>query len=198
MLKSEALKIISDKVSQCTLCQEISDYRKENNYLTAPGEGNPDADLMVLGEALGEEEAKQGKPFVGRAGRLLTNILQAAGVSRERIFITNILKCRPPNNRVPTTEEAHNCRKFLDLQIRCIQPKWILCLGKTASIFLLGHSEDTTISSLRGQIYEHNGVKVLCTYHPSYALRAGKAAKEEIWNDLQILVSAIRSQELVV
>ncbi len=183
MLKTEALKMIADKVSQCTLCQELTKYRTDHNYKTVPGEGNPNADVMFIGEAPGEDEAKSGCPFVGRAGQLLTKIIEAMGLPREQVYICNILKCRPPGNRVPNAVETKNCRKYLDLQIKTVNPKWVVCLGKTASVHLLGKSEDVTMGSLRGE-HEYLGRKVICTYHPSYLLR-NPDAKKDVWEDLQ-------------
>src|SRR5690606_30997464 len=100
----------------------------------------------------------------------------------------------PPNNRDPKPEEAANCRKFLDLQIKCVEPEWILCFGRIASVFLLGKDPDTKIGSLRGKIHDYNGCKVICTYHPSYLLRQ-PAAKEEVWKDLQVVISALQPSE---
>jgi uracil-DNA glycosylase family 4 len=191
MRKIEALRIIAEKVASCTRCEEISQYRIANKCLTAAGEGNPDARIFVLGEALGKNESEQGRPFVGKAGALLTKILQAAGWRREDVFITNILRCRPPNNRDPLPEEAKNCRQFLDMQLRCVQPEWILCLGRIASVYLLGLDPDTTIGSLRGKIHEFAGKKVICSYHPSYLLR-NPAAKELVWQDLQPVIFALQ------
>lgn len=187
MLQSEALQILDQKISTCRKCEELAEYRDANSYKTVPGVGLPNADVMVIGEAPGKNEAEQGEPFVGKAGNLLTNILDAAGWKRDQIFITNILKCRPPGNRDPEEAEANNCRQFLDMQIKAINPKWILCFGRIASVFLLGKDSDTTIGSLRGEIHEFEGRKVICTYHPSFALRQ-PSAKPEIWKDLQPIV----------
>ncbi len=191
MLQSEALQILDQKISRCRKCEELAEYRDASSYKTVPGVGLPNADVMVIGEAPGQNEAEQGEPFVGKAGRLLTNILKAAGWKREQIFITNILKCRPPNNRDPEKAEADNCRQFLDMQIKAINPKWILCFGRIASIFLLGKDSDTTIGSLRGEIHEFEGRKVICTYHPSYLLRQ-PAAKKDVWDDLQPAIFALQ------
>lgn len=188
--KSEALQIIADKVSTCTLCEELSGYRQENNYKTVPGQGNPTARVMFLGEAPGKDEAESGLAFVGRAGQLLTNIIEAAGWTRDDIFICNILKCRPPGNRDPEVEEAKNCRKFLDLQIRCVDPEWIVCLGRIASTHMLGKPPETTMGSMRG-VHDVDGRKILCTYHPSYLLR-NPAAKKDVWEDLKPLVFALQ------
>ena len=191
MLQSEALQILDRKIVDCRKCEELAEYRDANSYKTVPGVGLPNADVFVLGEAPGKNEAEQGEPFVGKAGRLLTNILEAAGWSRDQVYITNILKCRPPGNRDPEKAEADNCRKFLDMQIRCVNPKWILCFGKIASVFLLGKESDTTIGSLRGETHEFEGRKVICTYHPSYLLRQ-PAAKKYVWDDLRPAVFALQ------
>lgn len=192
MLKSEALGVLAEKISRCTLCQELSQFRLDNQYLTVPGTGNPNARVLVLGEAPGDNEAKQGLPFVGKSGKLLTNILLAAGLARDAIFITNTIKCRPPGNRDPEPAEVSNCRKFLEMQIRCIDPEWILCFGKVASVNLLGLDSKTPIGSLRGKIHEFQGKKVIATYHPSYLLR-NPAAKEDVWQDLQPVIAALQS-----
>lgn len=186
MLKSEALQVIATKVSKCKLCSELTEYRTANDYHTVPGVGNADADIMLIGEAPGQQEAEKGEPFVGRAGNLLDSIIEACGWKRSDLFIANVLKCRPPQNRDPDPAEATNCRKFLDLQIECINPKWIICLGRIASRFLLGYTDNVTMGSLRG-IHDWNGRKVLCTYHPSYLLR-NPAAKQDVWEDLQPVI----------
>jgi len=193
MLKREALQILDQKIRTCTKCEELSQYRQENKYKYVPGVGNPDAKIVVIGEAPGQNEAEQGEPFVGKAGGLLTNILKAAGWSREQVFITNVLKCRPPGNRDPEPTEATNCRKFLEMQIRCIDPEWILCFGRIASVHLLGLEPDTTIGSLRGKIHEYQGRKVICTYHPSYLFH-NPGAKSLVWEDLQPVILALQSK----
>jgi len=184
MRQSEALQILEQKISKCTLCADLSQYRSDNEYLTVPGEGRPNAQVMIVGEAPGQNEAKQGSPFVGKAGKLLDGIIEACGWTRSEVFIANILKCRPPGNRDPLPEEATNCRTYLNMQIKIINPKWILCFGKVASINLLGRTPDTPMRALRGDVYEHEGRKVICTYHPSYLLR-NPAAKKDVWEDLQ-------------
>jgi len=197
MLKSQALQILEQKISACRLCQELAEYRDANQYKTVPGIGNPNARIMIIGEAPGQNEAEEGEPFVGKAGKLLTNIINAAGWQREDVFITNILKCRPPGNRDPQPDEAANCRKFLDLQIRCVNPEWILCFGRISSVFLLGKDVQTTIGSLRKEIHEYQGKKVICTYHPSYLLRQ-PAAKKDVWNDLQPVLLALQSESQAI
>lgn len=193
MLKSEALQILETKVSECRKCSELCEYRDANEYKTVPGVGSPNADVLVLGEAPGKDEAEQGEPFVGKAGRLLTAILEAAGWSRDQVFITNILKCRPPGNRDPAKEESDNCRKFLDMQIKCIDPQWIICFGRIASVNLLGEDPGASIGSLRGKIHDYEGRKVICTYHPAYLLRQ-PSAKQDVWGDLQPVISALGLQ----
>lgn len=188
MQKSEGLQILERKIAACIKCKELVEYRQTYQWKTVPGVGNPNARIMVIGEAPGENEAKQGEPFVGKAGKLLTTILEKAGMPRETVFITNILKCRPPGNRDPMKEEADNCRKFLDLQITCIDPEWILCFGRIASVFLLDCPPDTSMGDMRGQHF-YEDKKVICTYHPSYALRQ-PSAKAEIWADLQPLLKS--------
>lgn len=191
MLKTEALQILESKIAGCTKCAELTEYRNANAYKTVPGIGNANARLVVIGEAPGENEAKQGEPFVGKAGGLLTNILKAAGFAREDIFITNTIKCRPPNNRDPQSDEVSNCRKFLDMQLKCIDPEWIVCFGRIASVYLLGKEQDTKMGSLRQTIHEYQGKKVICTYHPSYLLR-NPAAKKDVWADLQPVILALQ------
>jgi DNA polymerase len=196
MQKSEALQILERKIAACTLCQELVEYRQSYNWKTVPGVGNPNAQIMVIGEAPGENEAKQGEPFVGKAGKLLTTILEKAGMPRDRVFITNILKCRPPGNRDPMKEEADNCRKFLDMQIRCIDPQWILCFGRIASVFLLDCPLDTPMGEMRGEHF-YEDKKVICTYHPSYLLRT-PAAKKAVWEDLQPVIRALQPTTTIV
>lgn len=193
MLKTDALQILEQKISGCRLCQELSEYRDANSYKTVPGVGNANARVLILGEAPGENEAKEGEPFIGKAGKLLTSIIESAGWTRQQVFITNILKCRPPGNRDPQPDEAANCRKFLDLQIRCVDPEWIICFGRISSVFLLGHDPNTTIGSLRGKTHEYEGRSVICTYHPSYLLRQ-PAAKKDVWEDIQPVILALQSK----
>ena len=193
MLQSEALQILEQKIAPCTKCAELSQYRTDSHYKTVPGEGSANARVMIIGEAPGENEAKEGRPFVGKAGKLLTSIIEAAGWTRESVFIANILKCRPPGNRDPLPDEAANCRPYLDMQIKVINPEWILCFGRISSVYLLGHVPETTIGSLRHKTHEYQGRKVICTYHPSYLLR-NPAAKKDVWEDLQPVISALQSK----
>lgn len=187
MLQSQALKILADRISNCEKCEELTSYRKANNYLTVPGIGNFNAKIMILGEAPGANEAIKGEPFIGKAGKLLTNILENVGIKREHVFITNTVKCRPPDNRDPKPDEVVNCRGFLELQIRCINPEWIICFGRIASIYLLGKDQTTPMASMRNQTHDFQGRKVICTYHPSYLLR-NPSAKKFVQEDLQPVV----------
>lgn len=191
MKQSEALQILDQKISGCTLCQELSEYRENCSYKTVAGEGRPNAQVMIIGEAPGENEAKQGRPFVGKAGNMLNSVIKACGWKREDVFIANILKCRPPGNRDPKPEEAANCRPYLDLQIKVINPKWILCFGRIASVYLLDKNPETPMRFFRGEQFDYKGRKVLCTYHPSYLLR-NPSAKKDVWEDLQPCLADLR------
>lgn len=146
------------------------------------GTGNPMADVMLVGEAPGAEEDKQGEPFVGRAGKLLTDILRAINFTREEVYIANILKCRPPNNRDPLASEVEKCRPHLLKQIDLIKPKMILCLGRVAAIELL--KKNLTLTKLREEVHELNGIKVMATYHPAALLR-NPNWKKGCWEDVQ-------------
>lgn len=187
--KKEMLKMVSEKISICEKCPELV----KNRTKTVPGDGNYNSKLVFLAEAPGQSEDLRGKPFVGRAGELLTNLLKACGLDRENdIYILNILKCRPPANRTPTPEEAGNCHPFLDLQLKVINPSFIVCLGATATRYLLG--VDNPIGQMRGKWYKHRDAKVLCTYHPSYGLRVS-SAKHEIYKDLMLLVKELKTKQ---
>jgi len=153
------------------------------------GEGNPKADLMFIGEAPGEQEDKSARPFVGKAGKLLTKIISnVLNLSREDVYITNIVKCRPPNNRVPTIEEAIKCRPYLLKQIDIINPKILVCLGKTAFMYLM--NSDLPITKVRGKIFEFKEKKVIPTFHPSYLLR-NPSAKKDAFKDFLLIKSLL-------
>ncbi len=176
-------KALRDKVLQCTLCKELCRTRKSVVF----GSGNPQAALMFVGEAPGHDEDVQGLPFVGAAGQLLTKIIEAIGFSREEVFIANVLKCRPPQNRPPKPEEIDNCRPFLENQIEMIRPKIICALGTFAAQTLL-QTEDP-ISRLRGKFTGYpgqaaSGIQVMCTYHPAYLLR-NPSEKRKVWEDMK-------------
>jgi uracil-DNA glycosylase len=165
-------------VAKCTRCPL---------YATAlnpvPGEGNHNADFMVVGEAPGQTEDEQGKPFVGRAGQLLTQILEAIQLKREDVFICNVLKHRPPGNRNPEPDEVKACSPYLIRQIELVQPKVILALGTFSAQTLL--DTKTPIGKLRGQVHEYHGVPVVVTYHPAALLR-NPAWKRPTWEDVQL------------
>ena len=176
-----ALEELRRQVAACTRCLELVDYRTQTVF----GVGNPMARLCFLGEAPGADEDRQGEPFVGRAGQLLTRIIEACQMKREDVYILNILKCRPPGNRTPLPAEAANCRPFLDRQLEIIRPEFLVCLGASAAQNLL----DTTvpISKLRGRFYRYRGIRVLATYHPAYLLR-NPSAKRLVWEDMKQLM----------
>ncbi|MDE2366236.1 MAG: uracil-DNA glycosylase [Betaproteobacteria bacterium] len=158
----------------CPLCQS----RKR----TVPGVGDRNADWLYVGEGPGAQEDATGEPFVGQAGKLLDNMLAAIDLKRGRnVFITNIVKCRPPGNREPTPYEAQQCEPYLARQIELVKPKLIIALGKTAAQNLLG--TDASIGSLRGRLHRHSGIPVIVTYHPAYLLRT-LTAKAKTWEDL--------------
>jgi len=153
------------------------------------GEGAPDARLMFVGEAPGADEDAQGRPFVGRAGKLLDRMIAAMGLAREEVYIANILKCRPPGNRDPLPAEATACRPYLEAQINLIAPEFICCLGRHAAIRLLGREEP--ISRLRGAIHRYNErSRVIVTYHPAYCLR-NPNSKRDVWQDLQVVMGEL-------
>ena len=169
---------LRDKVSACTLC---SLHRTRTQ--TVFGVGSESADWMIIGEAPGAEEDRRGDPFVGRAGKLLDEMLRAVGLARDSVFIANLLKCRPPNNRDPTVDEAASCRAYLDRQIALLSPKLILVVGRIAAQHLL--ETDAPLGRLRGQKhYLNNGqLPVVVTYHPAYLLRS-PTQKRKAWQDL--------------
>ena len=156
------------------------------------GEGNPDANLVFVGEAPGADEDAQGRPFVGRAGQLLTRIITAMGLSREDVYICNILKCRPPGNRNPKPDEIHACEPFLRKQIQAIQPKVICALGTFAAKTLL--KKEVPITALRGRFHSYQGIKVMPTYHPAYLLR-NEGAKKLVWEDMQVVMKMLGIQK---
>lgn len=177
------LEIIQKEVAGCTLCDELAGTRTQTVF----GVGNPQARLCFLGEAPGADEDRQGEPFVGRAGKLLTDIIQnGMGLARDDIYILNILKCRPPGNRNPAPEEAAHCRKFLDRQLAIIQPQFMCCLGAVAAHNLL--ETTTPIGRMRGEWFDYQGIQVMCTYHPAYLLR-NPPAKKDTWQDIQMLMA---------
>jgi uracil-DNA glycosylase len=187
---AKALKLIREDLGDCTRCPLARQGRKQIVF----GVGNPTADLMFIGEAPGADEDQQGEPFVGRAGQLLNNMIKAMGLEREQVYIANIIKCRPPNNRTPERDECETCSPFLMRQIAAIQPKVIVALGAVAAKTLLAIND--SMSNLRGRWYEFKptgvrsndpswtGAKLAVTYHPAFLLRDPRQ-KKEAWKDLQ-------------
>ncbi len=152
------------------------------------GVGSPNADLMFIGEAPGRDEDIQGEPFVGRAGQLLTDIIKAMKLTRDQVYIANVIKCRPPENRNPEPDELDACRPFIRRQVKLIQPKVIVTLGRFGlqSLTEKGYG----ISSVRGQWLDYNGIKLMPTYHPAYLLR-NPAAKKEVWTDMKKVMAEL-------
>ena len=177
----ESLPAIAAEVAGCRLCEELATTRTQTVF----GVGNPNARLCFLGEAPGADEDRRGEPFVGRAGQLLTKIIEACTLERSDVYILNVLKCRPPKNRNPLPHEVANCRGFLNRQLALIQPEFLCCLGAVAAQTLL--ETDTTIGRLRGKILDYRGIRVVCTYHPAYLLR-NPAAKQFRWDDMKMLM----------
>ncbi len=176
------LTVLAGRVCECQRCPQLASTRTQTVF----GVGPLGPDLCFVGEAPGRQEDEQGVPFVGDAGQLLTRILAACGLTREEVFILNILKCRPPGNRTPTPEEAGNCREYLEKQIELIRPKFLCALGATAATNLLG--VNATIGKLRGRFHEYRGIPVMCTYHPSYLLRSPEK-KKDVWEDMKKMLA---------
>ena len=153
------------------------------------GEGNARADLVFVGEAPGADEDEQGRPFVGRAGQLLTKIIEAMGLKREEVYICNILKCRPPGNRNPLPDEIAACEPFLIRQLEAIRPRVICALGSFAAHALL--KSEAPISVLRGRFHRYQGIPLMPTYHPAYLLR-NPGAKKQVWEDVQSIMKVLR------
>jgi DNA polymerase len=180
-IAGDSLALVQKEVAACRLCAELCDSRTQTVF----GVGNPHARLCFLGEAPGADEDRQGEPFVGRAGQLLTKIIEACTLRRSDVYILNVLKCRPPDNRTPAPEEVANCRAYLDRQLALIRPEFICCLGAVAAQTLL--ETDQPIGRLRGKLLDYRGMKVVCTYHPAYLLR-NPAAKKDCWEDMKLLM----------
>jgi DNA polymerase len=178
-LPAQSLDEFYHRIKDCTKCH-LSDTR--TNFVF--GTGNPQADLMLIGEAPGREEDLQGEPFVGAAGKLLDKMLAAIKFSREDVFIANILKCRPPENRDPRPDEIETCKPYLLRQIELIQPKIILALGRISAQVLL--ETKSSLGQLRGRFHDWNGIKFLVTYHPAALLRY-QQYKRPAWEDLKLL-----------
>ena len=172
---------INDEVKACRLCADIVCYRQQTVFGTGPLKPI----VCFMGEAPGADEDRQGVPFVGRAGQLLSKIIEAMQLKREEVFILNALKCRPPQNRTPVPEEIENCHPFVAQQLSILQPPYIVCLGAVAVRSLLGST--LSVGSLRGRFHHYRQAKVVVTYHPSYLLR-NESAKKLVWQDMQMLM----------
>jgi uracil-DNA glycosylase len=185
-VKDDSLLKIREDIGDCTRCK----LHKGRNKIVF-GDGNPKAELVFIGEGPGADEDMQGLPFVGRAGKLLTQMIEAMGLQRKDVYICNVVKCRPPDNRTPEPDEVQTCSPFLLRQIDTINPKVIVCLGAVASKTLL----ETTrgISQYRGEWQEWRGRKLMATYHPAYLLR-NPPAKADVWKDLQKVMAELGLQ----
>ena len=180
-----SLEVLASEVAACTLCPELVANRTQTVF----GVGNPDARLCFFGEAPGADEDRQGEPFVGRAGQMLTRIIEnVLHLRREDVYILNVLKCRPPGNRNPTEEEAAHCQRFYERQLELIAPEFVCCLGAVAAHNLL--SVTTPIGKLRGRWHRWRDARVVCTYHPAYLLR-NPSAKKLTWDDMLLLADAL-------
>jgi uracil-DNA glycosylase len=185
--REAALQAIHEDIGDCKRCPLAFAGR----HTIVFGEGDANARLMFVGEGPGADEDAQGRPFVGRAGQLLNNMITAMGLKREQVYIANIVKCRPPQNRTPEPVEANTCSQFLFRQIDVIRPEILVALGSTAATYLLGGK--SSLSSLRGRLHEARGSKLIVTYHPAYLLRDPRQ-KKEAWADLQIAMSELGLQ----
>jgi DNA polymerase len=170
----------------CTRCKLCTLGRRQVVF----GVGHPDARLMFVGEAPGEDEDKQGEPFVGRAGQLLTKIIEAIGLTRDQVYIANVIKCRPPGNRNPEPDEVAACERFLFRQIQAIKPRVIVPLGKFAAQSLLKTTDP--ITRLRGREFQYLGASLIPTFHPAYLLR-NPSAKREVWEDMKKVRALLQS-----
>ena len=182
--RASALKAIQEEIGDCTRCPLAYAGRKKIVF----GDGSPTARLMFVGEGPGADEDVQGIPFVGKAGQLLNNMIAAMGLARSDVYIANIVKCRPPGNRVPEPVEANTCSQFLLRQIDVVQPEVIVALGSTAAMYLLGVKQ--SLSTLRGRWHSCRGAKLAVTYHPAFLLRDPRQ-KAEAWKDLQMVMNEL-------
>jgi uracil-DNA glycosylase family 4 len=181
--ETSELDILRTELGDCTRCGLASDRKK-----IVFGVGDPGAQVVFVGEAPGRDEDLQGEPFVGKAGQLLTRIINAMGLERDQVYICNVIKCRPPGNRDPQADEIATCQPFLTKQLEIIRPRAICALGSFAARTLL--NSDTGISRLRGQFHDYHGVPLMPTYHPSYLLR-NPQAKREVWEDIQKIMELL-------
>lgn len=180
--RETALQRIREEIGDCTRCPLAYAGRTHIVF----GEGDPGARLMFVGEGPGADEDSSGRPFVGKAGQLLNNMIGAMGLKREEVYIANIVKCRPPANRVPEPVEANTCTQFLLKQMDVVQPEVVVALGATAAMYLLGVKQ--SLASLRGRWHSCRGAKLVVTYHPAFLLRDPRQ-KGEAWKDLQMVMA---------
>ena len=185
-VEGDTLERIREDLGECTRCR----LHKQRNKIVF-GAGNPRAELVFVGEGPGHDEDMQGLPFVGRAGKLLTQMIEAMGLTREEVYICNVVKCRPPENRKPEDDEVATCSPYLYRQLDVIAPKAIVCLGATAAQALLKTKD--SISRFRGNWFDYRNTKLMATYHPAYLLR-NPAAKSEVWKDLQKVMAHLGLQ----
>ena len=183
---TDALVALRQDIGDCTRCKLHTLGRTQVVF----GVGNPAADLMFVGEAPGADEDEQGIPFIGRAGQLLTKIIEAINLTRDDVYIANIIKCRPPQNRNPEPDEVESCEPFLFRQIEVIKPKVVVALGKYAAQTLL--KTDAPISRIRGQVFDYRGAKLVPTFHPAYLLR-NPSSKREVWEDMKLVRSLLNA-----
>jgi DNA polymerase len=172
---------LSEQVAACTRCEALSKCRTQTVF----GEGNVTPRVVFFGEAPGRDEDLSGRPFVGKAGQLLTKMIKACQFQREDVYILNTVKCRPPNNRNPEPTEVENCREYFEAQLNLLRPEYIVCLGLVSAQALL--RTKLSVGKMRGRFHNHFDSKVIVTYHPSYLLR-NPAAKKAAWEDLQIML----------
>ena len=182
---ADRLRLIREELGDCTRCK-LHAGRKTLVY----GVGNPAAELMFVGEAPGRDEDLQGIPFVGRAGQLLTRIIESIDLRREDVYIANVIKCRPPDNRNPAPEEVRTCEPFLFAQVDAIQPRVIVALGSFAARTLLRTEEP--ISRLRGRVYDYRGAQLVPTFHPAFLLRSPDR-KRDVWEDMKKIRAMLRA-----
>jgi DNA polymerase len=177
-----ALASLRERVAKCNRCTVLAARRTQTVF----GVGPLDPELCFVGEAPGADEDRQGEPFVGAAGQLLNRIIAACGMKREEVFICNILRCRPPENRLPLPDEAANCREFLEETLALVRPKFLCCLGACAAQNLL--QTQLSVGRLRNRFHDYNGITVTVTYHPAYLLR-NPVAKKDVWEDMKKLLA---------
>lgn len=183
--RSPALERLRSEIGDCRRCK-LNAHRTHLVF----GTGDPEAQLMFVGEAPGRDEDLQGEPFVGKAGQLLTRIIKAMGFDREEVYIANIIKCRPPGNRNPEQDEIKTCQPFLEKQVEIIRPKAICALGTFAAQTLLATTGK--ISSLRGRFHDYHGISLMPTFHPAYLLR-NPDDKRLVWDDMKMIMEKLKT-----